>query len=217
MKNEERVSGLVEDISSERAVVESELPLEWQTMLARSAARHHHLCPRQILGARVGLAGAAAVGMDVPRTDKRLLVIVETDGCFISGVEAATGCCIHRRTMRMVDYGKIAAVFVNVITGQTVRVAPRPDVRQQALIYAPDENRRYFAMLHGYQVMPVEALLAVQEVQLRASLGEMISRPGVHANCSRCGEEIINERELIYEGEILCRACQGIAYYMKVP
>lgn len=103
-----------------------------QTILQLSSSRHSHLCPRQVLGARVGLAGAAALGLDLPRCDKRLLVFVETDGCFADGVEAATGCTVGHRTLRVVDYGKIAAVFVDVQAEQAVRVAPRLDVRQRA-------------------------------------------------------------------------------------
>ena len=184
-----------------------ELPRDWEMILAQSAARHHHLCPRQVLGARIGLAGATAVGMEVPRTDKRLLVIVETDGCFISGVEAATGCCVHRRTMRIVDYGKIAAVFVNIVTGQTVRVTPRLDVRERVMAYALDGEKPYFAMLRSYQEMPEEDLLTHQTVVLSVSLRELISRPGVRVSCERCGEEIMNEREVIQSGKIFCRGC----------
>ena len=44
--------------------------------LAAASARHKHLCPRQVLGARIGMAGGRALQLDLPRTDKRLLVIV---------------------------------------------------------------------------------------------------------------------------------------------
>ena len=108
-------------------------------LLRLSASRHAHLCPRQVLGARIGLAGAAALGLDAPRRDKRLLVILETDGCFADGVEVATGCTAGHRTLRIEDYGKIAATFVDVQTEEALRVAPRLDVRQRAYAYAPDE------------------------------------------------------------------------------
>jgi formylmethanofuran dehydrogenase subunit E len=85
-----------------------------QTILEISAAQHRHLCPRQVLGARLGLAGAAALGLEAPRRDKRLLMIVETDGCFADGVAAATGCAMGHRTLRLADYGKSAATFVDV-------------------------------------------------------------------------------------------------------
>lgn len=187
-----------------------------QALLELSSARHRHLCPRQVLGVRMGLAGPAALGLDVPRSDKRMLVLVETDGCFADGVEAATGCALGRRTLRLVDYGKVAATFVDVKTGLALRVAPRPDVRQRAAHYAPEETKRYYAQLVGYQRMPVEELLSLTPVQLTPPVRQLVSRPGVRVNCARCGEEIINEREVAQAGEILCQACAGPAYYTIV-
>ncbi len=187
-----------------------------EEILAESAARHKSLCPRQVLGSRVGLAGAAALNIDVPRNDKRLLVIVETDGCFVSGVEVVTGCAVGHRTLRVEDYGKIAATFINVKTGEAVRVAPRLDVRLRVQDYAPDEKRRYYAMLKGYQEMPTEELLSIEEVILRTPVKTIVSRAGVRANCDNCGEEIINEREIIHAGHVLCCSCAGPSYYQRI-
>lgn len=187
-----------------------------ETLLAQSSARHTHLCPRQILGVRIGLAGAAALGLEIPRSDKRLLVIVETDGCFVDGVEVATGATVGHRTLRVEDYGKVAATFINVKTEEAVRVAPRLDVRQKASTYAPDEQRRYFAQLQAYQVMPDDELLDIRPVRLAGPVGDIVSRAGVRVNCERCGEEIINERELVRDGQLLCRGCAGPAYYVDV-
>jgi len=187
-----------------------------QLLLEQSAARHSHLCPRQVWGVRMGLAGAAALGMEVPRDDKRLLVIVETDGCFADGVEVATGCTVGHRTLRVEDYGKIAATFIQVKTGRAVRLAPRLDVRERARLYAPDQKRRYFAQLQGYQLMPINELLSLQEVTLTTPVEAIISRAGVRANCVVCGEEIINQREVVREGMTLCRSCAGQAYYEVV-
>lgn len=184
-----------------------------QTLLARSASRHSHLCPRQILGVRMGLTGAAALGMEVPRKDKRLLVIIETDGCFADGVEVVTGCSVGKRTLRVEDYGKVAATFVGIETGRAVRLAPQLDVRQRARLYAPGQKRRYFAQLQGYQIMPIEELFTVQEVVLTTPVKAIISRPGVRTNCEACGEEIINQREVMRESMVLCRSCANPAYY----
>ncbi|MBT3321288.1 MAG: formylmethanofuran dehydrogenase [Anaerolineae bacterium] len=187
-----------------------------EEILAESASRHNSLCPRQVLGSRVALAGAAAVNMEVPRDDKRLLVIVETDGCFISGIETVTGCGVNHRTLRVEDYGKIAATFINIKTGGAVRVAPRLDVRQRARDYAPDEKRRYYAMLKGYQEMPTEELLTVEKVVLIEPVESIISRAGVRVNCDDCGEEIINEREIQQDNLVLCLTCAHGGYYQAV-
>ena len=185
-------------------------------LLEVSSARHTHLCPRQVLGARIGLAGASALGLDLPRRDKRLLVILETDGCFADGIEAATGCTVGHRTLRIEDYGKIAATFVDVETERTLRIAPQPDLRQRAFAYADGESRHYFAQLQAYQSMPDDELLTIQPIILTTPVQEIVSRAGVRVNCDACGEEIINEREVILHGRVLCRACGWGSYYASV-
>src|SRR5512133_729111 len=104
-------------------------------ILKTAASHHNHLCPRQVLGARIGLAGTQAVGLEPPVLNKRLLVILETDGCFVDGIEAATGCSVGHRTLRIEDYGKIAATFVDSQQGRAVRVTPRLDARDRAARY----------------------------------------------------------------------------------
>jgi len=184
-----------------------------QPILELSASQHSHLCPRQILGVRIGLVGMQALGFFEPPTKKILFVILETDGCFVDGVIAATGCTVGHRTLRVEDYGKVAATFVNTKTGQAVRVAPRLDVRQLACSFIPEEARHYFAQMQAYQSMPDDMVVAVQEVILNIPIEKIISRPGVRVNCDVCGEEIMNEREIHRDGLTLCHTCAGNGYY----
>lgn len=184
-----------------------------EKLLELSGARHSHLCPRQVLGVRMALAGAAALGMEIPRRDKRLLIISETDGCFVDGLEVASGATVGHRTLRIEDYGKVGATFVNVKTGEALRLAPRSDVRQRAHAYAPDERRHYFAQLIGYQVMPDAELFTIAPVRLTPGIEDIVSRPGIRVNCAVCGEEIINAREVYVDGLATCRACLGQGYY----
>ena len=180
-----------------------------QPLLEKSSRDHSHLCPRQILGVRLGLAGMNAIGFDEPPAKKRMLVIVESDGCFADGVIAATDCTVGHRTLRVEDYGKVAATFVDAQTERAVRVAPRLDIRELACSCIQNEPRHYFAQMQAYQIMPDEEMLTITEVQLTKSVEEIVSRPGVRVNCDVCGEEIINEREIKQKGLILCRACAG--------
>ncbi len=189
---------------------------ELATLLQQSSARHNHLCPRQVLGVRMGLAGFAALGLEAPLRKKEVLTIIETDGCFADGVEVATGATVGHRTLRVVDLGKIAATFAEVATGRAIRLAPKADVRQCALEFAPGEKRRYYAQLKGYQVMPDVELFNFQPVSLQPSIEEIISKQQARARCERCGEEIINEREVRPDGQVLCRSCAGEGYYYKL-
>jgi formylmethanofuran dehydrogenase subunit E len=187
--------------------------LTLEELLRITAADHNHLCPRQVLGVRMGMAGVALLGLEAPRTDKRLLAIVEMDGCFVSGIQAATGAAVNHHTLIVEDYGKVAATFVDTENGQAIRLAPRPDVRQRALDYAPHETRHYFAQLYGYQIMPDEELFSAQAVTLKTPVDQIVSRAGVRVNCDHCGEEIINERQVVTPYGVFCRACAGDCYY----
>ena len=61
---------------------------------------------------------------------ERLLAIAETDGCLTSGISVTTNCWVNHRTMRIEDYGKTAATFVDSATGRAIRITPRPAVIQ---------------------------------------------------------------------------------------
>ncbi|MCC7352320.1 MAG: TraR/DksA C4-type zinc finger protein [Anaerolineae bacterium] len=164
----------------------------------------------------MGLLAGRLLGLDVPREDKRLLALVETDGCAADALAVATGCRIGRRTLRVIDFGKVAATFVDVQTQRAVRVAPRPSIRERARVYAPEAKGLWQAQLLGYQHMPEEELLSAQEVALTFSLEKLLSKAGYRVTCQTCSEEIINEREVVQDGLILCRACAGQRYYRPV-
>jgi formylmethanofuran dehydrogenase subunit E len=185
-------------------------------LLAASAALHQHLCPRQVLGVRMGLLAGQLLDVDVPRTDKRLLTIVETDGCAADGVAVATGCRVGRRTLRVEDYGKVAATVVDTLTERAIRVLPSRMSRTLAAAYAPGITDRWQVQLVGYQRMPDDLLMAWHEVELVQPLAAILSSPGARSTCAWCGEEILNEREVMRAGERVCRTCAGDSYYRSV-
>jgi formylmethanofuran dehydrogenase subunit E len=161
----------------------------------------------------MGLLAGEWLGLALPRHDKRLLAFVETDGCFTDGVAVATGCWVGRRTLRVLDFGKVAAAFVDVHTERAVRIAPHPDCREAAGRYAPEAASRWEAYLIGYQRMPTAALLQAEAVVLTMPLARLLSREGHRVYCEVCGEEIFNEREVWQAGRPVCRSCAGERYY----
>ena len=182
-------------------------------LLEKTAALHNHLCPRQVLGVRMGMLAGELLELDLPQPNKRLLTFLETDGCFADGVAVATGCWLGHRTLRLMDYGKVAATFVDSKFDRAIRIGVHPDARYSAREAEPDARSRWHGQLAAYQHLPADQLFVWQPVQVRFSLEALISRPGVRVNCAHCGEEIINERERIINGETLCQACAGEGYY----
>lgn len=191
-------------------------PATLQQILAESARHHHRLCPRQVLGVRMGLLAGRLLEIHLPQSEKRLLTIAETDGCMVDGVSAATGCFVGRRTLRIEDYGKVAATFVDTQARRAIRIAPRASVREIASQYAPSSRNRWEAQLIGYQHMADSLLLDWHWVELVTPLESIVAQAGRHVVCEACGEEIINQREVVHEGTALCRSCAGAAYYRRL-
>lgn len=194
-------------------VMNTKISDKFERLLSDSASWHLRVCPRQVLGVRMGMYAGLLLDLNLPQTDKRLLTIVETDGCFVSGISASTGCWVSRRTLRVHDYGKVAATFVDTLTGQSIRLAPQPDIRSLASVYAPNEENRWQTQLIGYQNMPDKSLFSFQRVELNKSISEIVSKPGMREICQMCGEEIMNQREVHHNGTVLCQPCSGISYY----
>jgi formylmethanofuran dehydrogenase subunit E len=186
-----------------------------QVLFEQTAQRHHnHLCPRQVLGVRMGVWAGELLGIELPQDDKRVFCFVETDGCLTDGIAVATGCALGRRTMYLMDYGKTAATFVDTVTQRAFRITPTLHARQRAFEYAPHAPDRWHAQLEAYQVMPTSELLQAQEAQLTVNLDAILSKHGMRVVCEQCGEDVINERFVIREGRILCRPCANGAYYV---
>ena len=117
--------------------------------------------------------------------------------------------------MRLMDYGRVAATFVDTDTAEAIRIWPHPESRRFAEQAHPHEESNWKAQLIGYQSLPNDKLLGWQPVELTVSMQEIISKPGLRVICSRCGEEVLNEREEIVDEQPVCPACLGEAYYQQ--
>ena len=129
---------------------------------------HATLCPRQVLGVRSALLAGRLLHLELPRTDKRLVALVEIDGCYTDGVLVASGCSVGHRTLRVIELGKVAVTFFDTETSAAVRVWPRPGVRERAAEYAPSAPSRWQAQRDGYARMPEAELLRSERVGLAA-------------------------------------------------
>lgn len=185
-------------------------------LFQKSASMHRHLCPRQVLGVRMGLLGAELLHLSLPHTQKDMYVISEIDGCTVDGISVATDCWVGRRTLRIEDYGKVAATFVDVKTNAAFRIVPRHGIREKAHEFAENARGNWEAALLGYQGMPDMELFSVQLVDLITPVEKLISKMGRKAICHKCGEEVNNERESVVAETILCSPCAGKSYYRRL-
>lgn len=196
--------------AAERSLFERSL----EDLLGEAVRFHGHECPGVVLGVRMTLAGCRGVRVERPRAGgKGFLVIVEIDRCATDAIEALTGVSLGKRTLRLADYGKMAATFVDARTGLAVRVAAREEARALARARLPREPDARRAQAIAYRVLPDRDLLVVTRVAVRA---DWLARRRTRVPCAGCGEGVSYEREVRRDGRALCRACAEGAYYVAV-
>jgi len=182
--------------------------------LVLAAEYHKHLCPGQVLGVRMAMLGLRSIGIEEPeKYAKRLLTFVEIDRCATDAVSLVTGCRLGQRSLKYLDYGKVAATFVNLETRQAVRVAAREDSRLRAKCMFPEMAGAYRQQLGAYKVLNDQDLFNIQPVQVRLRPEDLPGQPRSRVLCEECGEGINDGRERVVGGRTLCRPCAGEGYY----
>jgi formylmethanofuran dehydrogenase subunit E len=188
---------------------------DFEHLLNESVKIHGHLCPGQVLGVRMALYGLDLIGIHDPRgaDRKKLYLFVEIDRCATDALQSVTGCSLGHRTMRFVDYGKMAATFVNLVSGRAVRVVAREEARLKAKDYFPKVENKYQCQLEAYKVMPDKALFYHEYVLVDIPKEDMPGRPLSRVMCDQCNEYVQDMREMSVNGSILCRSCAHERYY----
>ncbi len=184
--------------------------------LEESTRIHGHLCPGQVLGVRMSLLGLREIRISDPRgkDKKNIMVFVELDRCATDAVQSVTGCSLGHRTMKFMDYGKMAVSFLNLSTNYAVRIVAREESKQKAKDYFPEIEDKYAAQLEAYKIMPDEELFDVQEVTINAIKPEdMPGRPLSRVQCESCGEYVQDAKEVYRKGLTLCKSCANTGYY----
>ncbi len=187
----------------------------FKQLLDESVKIHGHLCPGQVLGVRLSMLGLRLLGIEDPKGSDRksLMVYVEIDRCATDAIQSVTGCSLGKRSLRWVDYGVMAATFINLRDSKAFRIVAREEARGLADKYAPDIADKYRRQLEAYKLMPDEELFSVQKVKVDIPAFDMPGRPIRRVQCSRCGDYVQDGREVETDGVILCRACAYGGYY----
>lgn len=180
---------------------------------------HGHMCAGQLLGARMAVVGCRAVGVEEPRgaDRKKLIVWVEIDRCMADAVGAVTGARLGRRSLKYLDYGKVAATFLNTETGEAVRVVALEESRRLADERHPEIESKKERQFRTYREASEEELFRVERVRVRYGEFDAPGRPRSRVTCARCGEGVNDGREAAGPaGEPLCRPCASGGYYERL-
>ncbi len=190
----------------------------FEKLLEVSTKIHGHICAGQVIGVRLSMLGLEKIGIDDPKgaDRKKLYVLVEIDRCATDAIQSVTGCSLGKRSMRWIDFGIMAATFVNLDTGQAVRITALEESRELSKKYCPEIENKYQRQLEAYRIMPEEELFKVENVTVSIPACNMPGRPQKRVQCEECSDWVQDCRDVEKDGKTLCRACAGERYYRVV-
>ncbi len=183
---------------------------DYETLIEEARNFHGGLCAGIILGTRMTMIALDRIGITDPKNSdrKKLIVFVEIDRCCADAITALTGCRPGKRTMKVYDYGKMAATFLNLETGKAVRVSTKGRRKNR-----PGEETE----MPDFSKIPEEDLFFVSDVEVPLNPEDMPGRPLRRVTCAACGESIMDARDVEENGETFCRPCsQKKNYYTAV-
>ncbi len=195
--------------------------------LAEAERAHGHLCAGQVLGVRLAMLGLEKLGIDEPRGNKedrkRLVTFVEIDRCATDAIAVVTGCRLGKRALKFRDWGKMAATFVDVGTQArpseawtghpAIRIAAKESSKALARAMHPEIESKNQQQMLAYREMAEDDLFTKQWVKVELPAEEFPGYKGERIVCAECGEGINFRREVLRDGQLLCRACSGERYY----
>jgi formylmethanofuran dehydrogenase subunit E len=185
-------------------------------LLEQHEKTHGTLCPGTLLALRMTVLGCALTGIEDPRGADRnkLIVWVEIDRWLGDAVETVTGARLGNRTLKFLDYGKLAASFLNRETGKAVRIVALESSRRLADLRHPEIEDKCERQMRTYREAAEEELFAVTDVEVQVRAKDLPGHPRSRVICSKCGDGVNDGREISLPDRItLCRPCVYGTYY----
>ena len=172
----------------------------YDALVAEAGKFHGDICHGISIGTRMTMSGLKRIGISDPKgaDRKKLMVFVEIDRCTTDAIMALTGCRPGKRTMKIRDYGKMAATFINLETSKAARVVIKK---------TPDSSDGNNEEKPDFAKAPEEEIFVITDVEVTLRPEDMPGKPLRRIPCSRCGEIIMDGREIEHHNEFLCKPC----------
>jgi formylmethanofuran dehydrogenase subunit E len=178
-------------------------------LLEKAKVAHGHLCAGQILGVRMALLGLKELGIADPLgvDRKRTATFVEIDRCATDAIGMVTGCRLGKRTLKFRDWGKMAATFVDLASGNAVRIIALENSRELAAALYPHVESKSQQQMQAYRELSDDKLFRLDKVRVSVDPSELPGYKAERVICARCGEGINFGRFQEVGGQRLCLSC----------
>ncbi len=185
---------------------------EYRELLTKAGDFHGDICGGIVMGTKLAIHGMQTLEMTPGIKDKRLMVFTEIDRCISDAISSVTRTSLGKKSLKPMGYGKFAATFINIETGEAYRLLDidankkNDDDRQ-----INDESLE--ELIERIDRTPGEELFKVQRVSVKIDKNDLPGKPLEMATCYECNEVIMDGKHHLKGGHAYCDSCFNGSYY----
>jgi formylmethanofuran dehydrogenase subunit E len=184
---------------------------EYMDLLEKAGDFHGDICGGIVMGTKLAIFGMETLGMTPGKKDKRLIVFTEVDRCISDAISSVTKTSLGKKSLKPVGYGKFAATFVNIETGEAYRIvdigANKKDKDKEL------DEETIEELTKRIDTTPGEDLFTVQKVTVNIDKNDLPGKPLEIATCAECNEVIMDGKHHLKGGKPYCISCYNGSYY----
>jgi formylmethanofuran dehydrogenase subunit E len=183
---------------------------------------HGHACGGMPMGFVAGMAALKALGIERERNMDTIAVVEAGNGhaagCFVDGVQFATGCTFGKGVMRKEPKGKWSFRLIDKKSGRTVKVTLRPEILAKA--FAAPFITEYRSKGVNPTDIPAElgragfsrpfGLPAENVVKIEGPFDIQLPKPTpcfTTVLCAVCGDTVAENYARLEGGQAVCPDC----------
>jgi len=185
---------------------------EYRDLLEKAGKFHGDICGGIVMGTKLAIHGMEKMGMTPGEKDKRLIVYTEIDRCISDAIMSVTQTSLGKKSLKPMGYGKFAATFVNIETGEALRLVDREANNKDDR----EDDETIEQLIDRVDNTPGEDLFDVQRVSVNIDKNDLPGKPLEIVKCIECGETVMDGKHHIKGGHTYCSSCFTGSYYTLV-
>ena len=127
-----------------------------------------------------------------------------------------TGVRLGKRSLNFLDYGKVAATFLNLSKNRAYRIVVKEASRELADALYPTIGDKKERQLLTYRDADESEFFKVESVEIELDDFEKPGRLRKRIICAQCGEGVTDGRDLVDAlNRRICRPCAFEGYYRE--
>jgi len=205
-------------------IKDSDLTDDDKSLMPVALEFHGHVCPAMPAAFRAGRLAMRTLGIERERNSvSRVYAEVgryQAAGCFVDGLQSATGCTFGKDNIFKMNYGKWAFTLV-AKDKKAVRVSVKPEVmeknfsspfleaRRQGILPSEVNSQIALKIFEVTLSRKEEEFFNVSEIFTYQQKEPQIETCFFATRCQNCGE-LVSENYIRYKrGKLLCIPCSG--------